>query len=177
VIAFVYSSHTSPLAVNEAEAMSAKLLRYSFIPHFSLFLAGVLLQRFQVHTRSWVRGKGVAYLAGYLVLFYALPDGTALHYNVTTLALTLVSISVAYTTPGIAHRVLRGNDISYGIYIFHGIVLNVMVQEGWGGGLGSIPVVVAVSGALAFASWKLVEQPVLRRKSSTRPVERVPAPR
>jgi peptidoglycan/LPS O-acetylase OafA/YrhL len=167
VIAFVYASNTRPLAVNEAEAMSAKLLRYSFIPHFSLFLAGVLLHRFQVHTRSWVRGKALYYLAGYLVVFYALPRDTALHYTLTTTLLTVVSISVAYTAPGIAERLLRGNDISYGIYIFHGLVLNIIVEEGGGGHLWYVPMVWAITAAIAFASWRLVEQPVLRRKRTS----------
>lgn len=166
-IAFAYSTTTEPLGVNEAEAMSAKLLRYSFIPHFSLFLAGVLLQRFQVHTKTWVRGRALPYLAGYLVLYYAIPNNTGFHYTVTTLALTVVAIAVAYTAPTLAHRALRGNDISYGIYIFHGLVLNILVQEGRGGALWYVPVVLAITAVLAFASWRLVEQPVLRRKRTS----------
>jgi peptidoglycan/LPS O-acetylase OafA/YrhL len=166
-IAFVYALNTRPLAVNEAEAMSAKLLRYSFIPHFSLFLAGVLLQRFQVHTKSWVRGKALFYLAGYLVVFFVLPRNTAAHYTITTTLLTIVAISVAYSAPGIAERVLRGNDISYGIYIVHGLVINVIVEEGGGGHLWYLPLVWGVTAVLAFASWRLVEQPVLRRKRTS----------
>ncbi len=175
-IAFVYSAHTSPLAVNEAEAMSAKLLRYSFIPHFALFLAGVLLQRFQMHTRPWVRGKALYWLAGYLAVFYALPHDTAFHYTLTTTLLTIVSISVAYTIPGIAERVLRGNDISYGIYIFHGLVLNVIIEEGASAHLWWVPAVWAITAVIAFGSWRLVEQPVLRRKHTSLKATTVSSP-
>lgn len=169
VIAFVYATHTTPIAITEpaAEATSAKLLRYSFLPHFSLFLAGVLLQRLQIHTKSWVAGRAPLYVAGYLVLYYAIPQDWALHYTLTTTALTLVSISIAYSAPTLAHRALRGNDISYGIYIFHGLVLNVIVEEGGGGHLWWIPVVLAITAVIAFASWRLVEQPVLRRKRTS----------
>ena len=167
VIALVYSNSTEPLAVNEAESAAAKLFRYSFIPHFSLFLAGVLLQRLQVHTKTWVRGKALFWLAGYLAVYYALPKENAVHYTLTTTMLTLVALSIAYTRPGFAERLFNGNDISYGVYIFHGLVLNVIIEEGGGGHLWYVPLVWAITAVLAFASWKLVEQPVLRRKKSS----------
>jgi peptidoglycan/LPS O-acetylase OafA/YrhL len=176
VIAVIYSNSTEPLAVNEAESASAKLFRYSFIPHFSLFLAGVLLQRLQVHTKSWVRGKGLYWLAAYLVLYYALPKSNALHYSLTTTMLTIVAIAVAYSRPGFAERFFRGNDISYGVYIFHGLVLNVIVQEGGGGHLWYVPLVWVITAVIAFGSWKLVEQPVLRRKKSSLKPSTIAAP-
>jgi peptidoglycan/LPS O-acetylase OafA/YrhL len=107
-------------------------------------------------------------------VFFALPRDSAVHYTLTTTILTIVSISVAYTRPGIAERVLRGNDISYGIYIFHGLALNVIVQEGRGGGFWYVPVVWAVTAVIAFASWRLVEQPILRRKRTSLKATTVP---
>jgi peptidoglycan/LPS O-acetylase OafA/YrhL len=163
-IAFVYAMKSAPLAENTVESASHKLLRYSFIPHFYLFLAGVLLQRVRAHEMRAIAGKGAYWLAGYLALYFALPKNTAGQYVVTTLVLGVTMISAAYTVPGIARRVLRGNDISYGVYIYHGLVLNVFVELGYVHHLWWVPLVAAITVAIASLSWRFVEQPALRRK-------------
>jgi peptidoglycan/LPS O-acetylase OafA/YrhL len=60
--------------------------------------------------------------------------------------------------------VLKGNDLSYGLYIYHMPVVNVAVQSGTSGSPLAIAGILATSVALAFGSWKLIERPFLRRK-------------
>ena len=58
-------------------------------------------------------------------------------------------------------------DISYGIYIYHSIVLNVMVQLGWMISFGAVTTVFAASIGLALLSWHLVEKPALAWKAAS----------
>ena len=59
---------------------------------------------------------------------------------------------------------LRRNDVSYGVYIYHMLVINTLVQFGlvglWRYGALCALAVAAVS----FASWRLVEKPALSAK-------------
>jgi peptidoglycan/LPS O-acetylase OafA/YrhL len=164
VVAFVYASTSAPLAENLVESAPHKLLRYSFLPHFSLFLLGVLLQRVHAHTSRFIAGKGLYWLAGYLAIYFAVPGDNAGHYVLTTMLLGLVAISLAYTAPGFAERAIRGNDISYGVYIYHGLVLNVLVELELLHHLWLVPIVVAITAVVASLSWYLLERPLLRRK-------------
>jgi peptidoglycan/LPS O-acetylase OafA/YrhL len=142
-----------------------KLIRYSFLPHFYLFMSGVLLQRLKAHESKWIAGKGLGWLALYLAFHYALPQAPVTLVP-TTLLLGVVTISMAYTAPGASLKILRGNDISYGVYIYHGLLVNVIVElrladrvEFW--------MVAGCTYLIGYLSWIAVERPFLRRKEQT----------
>jgi len=40
-------------------------------------------------------------------------------------------ISFAMTCPSTSDRLLDGNDFSYGVYIYHMLVVNTLVELGW----------------------------------------------
>jgi peptidoglycan/LPS O-acetylase OafA/YrhL len=143
-----------------------KLLRYSFVPHFYLFLFGVLLRRFQVHESALIRGKAAIWLAAYVAVMYVLPDSDV-KYVLHPLGLGLVVLSAACTGPDLARLVFRGNDLSYGVYVYHGLVINVFVELGLVGSPVDAWLVVGVTFILALVSWKLVERPFLRKKSQS----------
>lgn len=164
-VALVFVTKSPLLVESAAESNALKLFRYTFAPHIYLFILGVLLQRWQMHQHRWIVGKGAYWVAGYLVVHFALPEHNGSAYVLGTVVLGVAALSLAYTLPGIAHRVLHGNDISYGVYIFHGLVLNILVEKGHTGSLALLPLVVAVTVVLATLSWRLVEQPCLRRKT------------
>jgi peptidoglycan/LPS O-acetylase OafA/YrhL len=69
-------------------------------------------------------------------------------------------ISFAMSVRGLSERVLRQQDVSYGLYIYHALVIRVMR----GLGLPSVTGAIAISLAVATASWILVEKPFLIRK-------------
>jgi peptidoglycan/LPS O-acetylase OafA/YrhL len=150
-----------------------KLLRYTFVPHFYLFLFGVLLQRFRAHESSLIKGRAPIWLAAYIALMYVIPDSDV-KYVLHPLALGLVVLSAACTGPDLARLVFRGNDLSYGVYIYHGLVINVFVELGLVGSPAYAWIVTAVTFALAWLSWKLVERPLLRKKRQS--IRQLPVP-
>ncbi len=79
--------------------------------------------------------------------------------------LAWTTLAVAYSASTLGERLLRGQDISYGIYVFHAIALNLMFEHGWRSP-ASLGALLASSVALAAISWTLVEKPALRRKQS-----------
>jgi peptidoglycan/LPS O-acetylase OafA/YrhL len=164
-IALVASALFSPLNDAQSEPALQKLIRYSFIPHFFLFMTGVVLQRVKAHELKWVAGKGAYWLAAYLAFYYVMPTAAVL-YVPTTLLLALTTISIAYTAPRSAQRILRGNDISYGVYIYHGLLINLFVEVGLVGGAAGL-ILAGCTYLVGYLSWIAVERPFLRKKKQT----------
>ena len=77
--------------------------------------------------------------------------------------MAFLTISLAYTIPKMG-GILHGIDISYGLYLYHMIVVNVFVELGfvgeWKYGLASL----ALSVLLGLISWLLIEKKALSLK-------------
>lgn len=156
------------------ETALEKLLRYSFVPHVYLFAFGVLLQRMNAYLSRWIVGKGLFWLAGYLAIALVLGDLPGIQMPLM-LMLGITTISLAYTAPATAHSVLKGNDISYGVYIYHGLVINVLIELGMTGSPTLLLVVFGLTIVAATASWFLVEKPALRGKAKKPVMASAPA--
>lgn len=155
-----------PDMLTPQETRAAKLLRYCFFTNFYVFLAGVLLQRFAVYRSRLIAGRGLYWTAVYAGLVWLSPAGPVGEYALM-LVLAVTVVSLAYTLPDLAHRLLRGNDISYGVYIYHGLLIDILVEMKATGSTGHLLAVAIGTYAAATVSWFVVERSFLRRKKST----------
>jgi peptidoglycan/LPS O-acetylase OafA/YrhL len=152
--------------------MLYKLLHVTLIPHLWMFLLGILIHRNFARLEPWIEGKALYYLLAFGV-FTALqctfiPERTPpfyLAYLPSRILLAFATISCAYSLRPLSHKLLRGTDISYGVYIYHSIVINVVVQLGLMTSMRSVAVVYAVSVVAALLSWHCIEKPALACKS------------
>lgn len=78
----------------------------------------------------------------------------------------MVVLSLAYSKPTIGRRLLRGQDISYGLYDYHMPILNVFLYPGNVGSLVWVAMSLSASIACAGASWVMIERPFLGRKKT-----------
>ena len=164
-VALAFALNASPFGQGQAEPLAQKVFRYTFAPHFYLFVAGVLLQRLRIEHAGYIAGKALVWVAAYLA-FYFLTPRNGWTEIAGGLLMALCVVSVAYTMPGLARRVLRGNDVSYGVYIYHGLLINVFLTLGWQGHPMLMPLLIATTLAASAASWVFVERPFLRKKSA-----------
>ena len=151
-----------------------KLLHVTLIPHLWMFLLGILIHWNFDRLRPWLEGKFLPYLLGYAVfmtLLVTLIDHRSLPFYLAYLPsrilLALATIAAAYSARPLSQKLIGGTDISYGIYIYHSIVINVMVQLGWMGSFSAVTAVFAASVGLALLSWHLVEKPALACKAAS----------
>lgn len=152
-----------------------KMLLVSSVPYFYMFLFGVLLHRNFARVRRLFEGKVLFWTAGYIGLMLAI-DALFGPSRKTSFPLVLAShlglagftMSFAFSGQWLSERVLRGNDISYGLYIYHMLVVNLFVHYGAVGRARHAVLAVALSLAVATLSWRLVESPALRLKRSAR---------
>ena len=144
-----------------------KLFRYSFVPHFFLFLAGVLLQRCNAFKYKIISGKGFIWLLSYLIFCY-LASKSPISNFVGRIILAITVISLAYTLPTMAKKLLKGNDISYGVYIYHALIINILVSLGLTHRSAYVFVVWIGAYLVGYLSWILVERRFLRKKKRER---------
>ncbi len=151
-----------------------KLLHVTLIPHLWMFLLGILIHWHFDRLKPWIEGKFLPYFLGYaafMALLVTFIDHRSLPFYLAYLPsrilLALATIAAAYSARPLSQKLLGGTDISYGIYIYHSIVINVMVQLGWMNSFTTLFGVYAASIVLALLSWHLVEKPALACKAAS----------
>lgn len=157
------------LGFADSEEIAAKLVKVSFLPWFYMFLVGVLAQRnfSALHrllaNRFWVIGP--AYLIGAVACteLFRLGAGNRIH-PLLFVGLATAAFSGAYSRPKRAERLLRHNDVSYGVYIYHIPVINLLMYYGFVGRVAYVVLAVAAAITLAALSWFCVERPAIKRK-------------
>ena len=146
-----------------------KLARVSFIPWFYMFVIGIVFQREYNRIHSLLtRVPALPIVGAYMVFaFYGSQNGLALGNYVSPVifaALAVVIFRVSYSLQPFTRRVLRGNDISYGLYIWHMPVINHLLYTSETTHYWSSYLALAISFFLALLSWKLIEKPTLKLK-------------
>jgi peptidoglycan/LPS O-acetylase OafA/YrhL len=157
---------------------SFALVTFALVPYLWIFILGMLIQRNLSRLRGLFAGKLLLWLAAYgVVTWLAHAAGWRIGGNAmnpaSLLVLAGVVASAAFTLPSLGERLLRRNDLSYGIYIYHAPLLNLLLAAAVWRAL-ALPVLLLLAGVAAAGSWWLVEKPFLRRKRHA--LRDVPAP-
>ncbi|MEO7086927.1 MAG: acyltransferase [Gemmatimonadaceae bacterium] len=158
-----------------------QLLMASPIPWIGMFCMGMLVQTNIDKLYAFFAGRAWIFLVVFVVVsilsatfpVYPLLSGPTAVVGggnrigvANYLSICALVLSAAYSFRGASDRLLRRNDLSYGLYISHALVINVVVQEGILG-MNGFSIVMPVVVALAVVSWVFLEKPMLgRRKAS-----------
>jgi peptidoglycan/LPS O-acetylase OafA/YrhL len=173
---FALEHHTAGLSPWE------KLLHVTLAPHLFMFLIGVILQRHRMRLAPMLEGRAALWLllyCGARLLQRSLDGSPVSAFDVAGVLsvlmsagsfglLALFTVSAAYTRRAASEQLLHGHDLSYGVYIYHMLVVNAFVQLGWIQSGIYVVGVLAFTVALAAASWVFVERPALSRKRPRR---------
>ncbi len=148
----------------------------SLAPHLFGFGIGVLAQLRAARVLPFVVGRFGFWLALHLAVQLGLrAAGLAEDPWAEALSRPLlgaVVLSAAFSMPGLAGRLLRGNDVSYGLYLVHMPVLNAVIASGAAGRWDTAMAAMAACYGLALLSWLAVERPALRLKRGRAPALR-----
>ncbi|GAA3978139.1 acyltransferase [Allohahella marinimesophila] len=146
-----------------------KLVKVSFLPWFYMFLVGVFFQRNFDRFHKILAGRFIYLLPCYLIVgLIAVQQNANFGNNVNPLFFALLApliFSFAYSFPTLAQRTTRGNDFSYGIYIYHMPVINCMVYLGLTGSFAFALTAMFLTLAIAITSWFVVERNCLKLKN------------
>ena len=153
-----------------------KLFEVSILYYLLHFIVGVLLYLYFGKIKTYLENKGFIWLAIY-ILFYLVFDRYLGFYHdlyspnllgvLADVILGLTILSLAYTSPKLSYRLLKGNDYSYGVYVIHMIIANVMVELALTGNFWFLIVGLITVLIMAMLSWNFVEKPALALKNKS----------
>ena len=147
---------------------------FSLLPYLHYFLAGAVMYMMWDRIRIFIEDKFFCYFVPFvgLIVCYEFCPSFNVHPEMTirtisgvlmNILLALCTISAAFSFRRAA-RILHGNDLSYGIYLYHGLVINVLIEccddRSW----IMYPAVYIISIVCAWFSWRYVEKPCLALK-------------
>jgi peptidoglycan/LPS O-acetylase OafA/YrhL len=157
------------LTLTYTDEFSLKLLGVSFIPWVYMFFLGVIFQINFEKIHKLTEGKCLYLLVLYLVLsgcfsgYYGWDMGNSIN-PLLYLLLALSVFSLSYSLPSSSKKILGGNDISYGVYIYHIPIINIFLYYGFVAEIQYLILAIIGTLLLAMISWRLVEKPVLNTK-------------
>jgi len=156
-----------------SELIAWKLYRVSFAPWIYMFLCGILVQRNFDLIAGLVKSIPTTlvffvYLVfAYIAVFHlGLPTGNEVS-PILFLVLVPLILRMAYTKPVVINSVMKGNDISYGIYIWHMPIVNQMLYWKMSETHFYAWVALILSILAAVISWVYIEKPALGLKNYT----------
>jgi peptidoglycan/LPS O-acetylase OafA/YrhL len=173
ILVFIVVNQHYLLAVSQGETMHTVLFAVSFAPWLYMFLMGVLIQQNFQRLRFLFEGRLFAWLSLYV------SSGLMMHYGfnftvggnfsnpVSVVLLSGVVIAFAFSFRR-AGEILRGQDLSYGLYLYHMPVLNVLAELQILGSIITMVIGFGMTLLLALFSWNVIEKNALKLKPASR---------
>jgi peptidoglycan/LPS O-acetylase OafA/YrhL len=136
--------------------------------HF--FLTGIILYKNFDTIKALITGKVFYWLAIYMLYILIFKMWLGLYENpysinifgiIANTLLSFLTLSFAFSFQNLSNKLLNHNDISYGIYIYHMPIVNLMIALNMKGSFTYLLVMMGVSIIMAIVSWKLIEQKIL----------------
>lgn len=152
-----------------SEIFLYKLWRVTFSPWFYMFLVGVLFQKNFERISRILYGRFFLILIIYISFAYLVKIYFGWNFGnginpLSYLFLAILVFSFAYSFPTLGNSILKKNDISYGVYIYHIPIVNVLIYYGYVSKMSFVLLVLCLTVMAAAISWVLIEKPAIKLK-------------
>lgn len=150
-----------------SESIFFKLFHVSFLPWFYMFLIGVYFQKNFDFFYRFLNGRCFLCLCIYLTgfhlsnLFFKWHSGNSINLIMFILLIIFI-FSFAFSFQSLSDRLLKRNDISYGIYIYHIPVINLFIHYRFNTDTWLVTLFVTI--VMASISWFFIEKKALKLK-------------
>jgi peptidoglycan/LPS O-acetylase OafA/YrhL len=156
----------------ERRGIIEKLIGASFLPWLYMFMSGVFVsQNLDLARRAVSRLNKLGLVIAYLVSTFAIGSFDRNASNainpVSFILLAIMLFWISETNISIGwwfQDMVRKNDVSYGVYLYHMLVINFVIQMKVFNFWFSATIVLIASVLLAMLSWSIIERKILRYK-------------
>ena len=152
---------------NENTNVYQKLFNVSFAPWLYMCILGSLAYKYSSLVNLIRRFHFLNFFGLFVASYFLTKDfgwGNGIN-PISYLLLATLILKTAYTKPHLSDAILKKNDISYGIYIFHMPIVNYFIYQETMGIVGFVLAVIATV-IVASASWFFYEKKFLSLKKS-----------
>ncbi|EFT36722.1 putative nodulation protein X, partial [Riemerella anatipestifer RA-YM] len=149
-----------------------KLGFVSLSQYLFYFMLGIFFYNYWGTIRRFIEQKCIIWTSLFIFLYFLCKNhididlnNYYLHsfYKIAFIILLNISIlSFAFSQNNISHILLRGQDISYGIYIYHMLIINIFIQNSLSIH-NNFVIILLITIIAASLSWFIIEKPILKR--------------
>ena len=168
VFSLLLNLYTSTIRDVYFDEIYFKLFHLTVFPYLHSFLMGSLIFLNWQKVKNIFINKVFYWLALYIAfnfLFDTSPSYWPINVEIiSNIILSFLTISLAYSL-SILNNVLKGEDISYGVYIFHMLIINSFVELGITGSFYHLLLVTIILILVSLFSWLLIEKKSLSLKN------------
>jgi len=149
-----------------------KIYNLTAMPHIYLFFIGAYLSTRKDIVEKYFMGKFHYWLGVYLTSlllgsFFNIETQSNWQAAFLSILLGFLALSFAYSGANFLTKFSPKNDLSYGVYIYHYILINVIYEMGYDGWQGVVFLSIATF-FIALTSWKFIELPFINMKRKVR---------
>lgn len=158
------------------ETIIYKLLCVSIFPYLLYFVMGALIYFNYNFLGKYLNKNSFFILIAYILICYFLSYNLHLFkmsYWPNSISLIMIVFLIwliftfAFKEESLLTKLLNKNDYSYGLYIYHGIVLNFLIELELDFTIKLFVFYLIISSSLAFFSWRYIESFFLKFKFYT----------
>ncbi len=169
VISLIFNSYLVSVLATDGKTIFYKISHSLILPYLYCFLIGSLLNYYWDKVKFYFEGKALIWLilfVGYCYVFNVKPAYFVNSFEIgSNILLSFLTISIAFTKVEMSN-ILKGNDISYGVYIYHMLVVNSILSFGYSGSIYCLIATLIITIILGIISWNFVEKKFLKFKNS-----------
>lgn len=168
VFSLLLNLYTSTIRDVDFDEIYFKLFHVTVFPYLHFFLIGSLIFLNWQKVKNIFINKVFYWLVFYIAfnfLFDTSPSYWPINVEIiSNIILSFLTISMAYSL-SILNNVLKGEDISYGVYIFHMLIINSFVELGIIGSFYHLLLVIIILILVSLFSWFVIEKKSLSLKN------------
>lgn len=157
------------------EDLIYKLGFVSIFQYLFYFMFGVFAYNYWNKIRGFLEGKFFIWIIIFLPLYLFFRNKIDIELNdyhlksfykiLFIMLLNATVISFAFTYKNLSKKILNGQDLSYGIYIYHMVIINIFIEYNIPFSMPNIIVIFLMILSSAALSWFLVEKNALKLKN------------
>lgn len=140
-----------------------KLIKVSILPYLFYFLFGITLYKFRDILIKYIENKVLIYL-GLYGLGNLIKIDLFLYDIIMQIIFSAFIFSFVFSYKSLSEKLVGNNDFTYGVYIYHMLIVNVMVEKGISEGIRNLMIVLALSLLCGVMSYFFIEKPFLSMK-------------
>jgi peptidoglycan/LPS O-acetylase OafA/YrhL len=152
--------------MNGNSSIFAKIIHVSIFPYLFLFLSGFIFRKIYEKYPYIFSGKALLWCSIYIIWVlienhFEIKGSSGNNLNIISIIiLSAVITSVAFTYTHLSGLILKGNDLSYGLYIYHMPIVNLLIFHQLVGLFGFLLTIIATF-FMAIISYRFIEKPAL----------------
>lgn len=143
-----------------------KLLRVSILPYLFYFLFGLLIYQNIIYLKRILFDKFYIYIVIYIILINFNMENIYFSF-IKQIVFSLVVFSFAFSFRKLTNSILGTNDFTYGIYIYHMLIINIFIQMNYTKDVSIFIFTLVLSIIFGALSYYFVEKPFLNFKKNS----------